>query len=134
MIFHCKFSPSRVLYLHRIVKRHSTYVLASFNNIHESIRFTIEHPETDNSLSLLDFKLRFNGEVITTTYYQKDAKKPLFINYLLALPTEMKLNIVKNERNRRLERCSDNQQKKQCEREFENILQLNDYPPNFMSR
>ena len=109
-------------------------ILSCFNNEHAKINFTIEHPEPDNSIALLDFKLKLTGANIETSFHQKSAKKTIFMNFESALPTQMKLNIVKNERRRRLERCSSHQTSKKCEKEFDEMLKINDYPSDFMKR
>ena len=52
-------------------------ILNKFNQQHSDIKFTIEHPSSNNELSLLDFKVLFADDKATFNCYQKDAKKNL---------------------------------------------------------
>ena len=73
-------------------------------------------------------KLYINNGTINFDYYKKSAKKPIFINYHSALPVRSKINFVRNEKKRILDRCSTEVQKKTASQHFSNILELNDYP------
>ena len=107
-------------------REESLSILQSVNNLHPNIKFKIEHPSEDNSLSLLDFRIRIEHGKAEFQYYQKSAKKLLFVNFNSAIPTQQKMNIVRNESLRRTSRCTDENAKRECIREFENILTLND--------
>ena len=102
------------------------------NSLHSNIKFTIEHPTDNNSLSLLDFSIRLENGIACYNYFQKSAKRLLFVNYHSAIPIEQKLNIAKNELQRRLVRCSNIEDKQKCRDDLYKILKLNDYPDHFL--
>ena len=61
------------------------------NKSHPTLKFELEHPTKDNSICLLDCSITIggNGE-FTQGYYEKRAKKPLFIHNQSAHPQTMK--------------------------------------------
>ena len=70
------------------------------NNIHPKIQFEIEHPvksnRTTNSLSLLDFTISTSlDNQPKYNFYQKQAKKDLFVHQKSHLPLLSKVNIIK---------------------------------------
>ena len=74
------------------------------NNVHTNLKFEIEKPETTPSglsLSLLDFKVTISKDDNNSfEFYEKPAKKPLFVHHQSAIPTKSKLNFIRNERKR----------------------------------
>ncbi|CAH3013797.1 unnamed protein product [Porites evermanni] len=74
------------------------------NNVHPNLKFEIEKPETTPSglsLSLLDFKVTISKDGNSSfEFYEKPAKKPLFVNHQSTIPTKSKLNFIRNERKR----------------------------------
>ena len=114
-------------------KTEATRLLEVMNDLHPNLKFTIEFPTDDNSLSLLDFSVKISKQSVNFNFYKKSAKKPLFVNYSSALPLRNKVNYVKNEYHRRMERCSTTAQRQEASREFQEILKLNDYPKDFMN-
>ena len=110
-------------------KEEATRIQEIMNSLHENIDFTIEH-STNGTISLLDFTLTIADGSINFNFYKKQAKKPLFVNYKSALPTNNKINFVRNERKRITERCSNTRQKQNALQYFSQVLKLNDYPEN----
>ena len=109
-------------------------ILEHFNSRDSHIQFEIEHPSDSNELSLLDFTVQINPESGTSdfNFFKKKAKKPLFINYHSALPTQTKLNCVQNEAKRIADRCSSNADANANIAQFKQQLEVNEYPSNFI--
>ena len=84
------------------------------NKADENIKFEIEHPKSNNSLSLLDFTLNINSRSgqVKFCFYKKASKKNTFPHANSALPLQTKHNIIRNEANRIEERCTDEEVKK----------------------
>ena len=73
----------------------------TMNSLHPRLKFEIEKPTVSAeglSLSLLDFKVTIlaNGKS-SFEYYEKPAKKPLFVHHQSALPRSSKINFIRNE-------------------------------------
>ena len=97
------------------------------NNIHPNIEFELEHSvkssRTTNSLSLpyvtistsLDNQPKCN-------FYQKQAKKELFVHQKSHLPLLSKVNIIKNEFTRRRSKCSSEEDKNTVQSNCRNHL------------
>ena len=112
----------------------------ALNSQHQRIKFEIELPNENNhtyTLSLLDFSVNINtnnSNETTFKFYRKTARKNIFVNYNSNLPTTSKINFIKNERLRILERCSRKKDNQQCQIDFDKTLRLNDYPCNIVER
>jgi hypothetical protein len=105
----------------------------TLNQAHPAIKFEIEHPTEDNSISLLDFTIKVHKEGrITYDFYQKKAKASLLPHYKSALPSDSKRNILVNEIKRRDERCSSPSRAAKHRQEFDETCKLNGYPPHFL--
>ena len=105
------------------------------NKQHPYIKFEIEHPNSDNSLNLLDFNIKFNnGTTPIFSFYKKSALRNIFLHYNSALPTSMKQNVISNELNRIKNRCSEPEQLLKATNEFKQKLQINNYPINFIKQ
>ena len=66
-----------------------------------------KHPLENSTLALLDMKVKINTNSSPQfEFYKKGAKKDLIINYKSGLPVNLKLNVIRNERNRINQRCS----------------------------
>ena len=104
------------------------HVKAVFNDTDPFVKFDIEHPDTNNTLKLLDIAVHItpNGEH-HTQFYKKIAKKPLFVNFKSALPMKSKIHYIHNERNRIRARCSDNKYFKKHLTVFDSILRFRFY-------
>ena len=110
-------------------------ILAIMNAQHDSIHFDLEHPTDQRTLSLLDFSVTVNPEgSVCFNFFQKRAKKPLFVNYASALPTRMKRAIVLNEVSRISARCTSSENRDNNIDRFRAVLRVNDYPASFINR
>ena len=104
------------------------------NTVHPNIQFEIEHPDGNNSLALLDFRITINDGVPTFEFYQKSAKKNMFIHANSAVPTSTKISIATNELNRRIERCSTTELKQKHKQSFRNLLVSSSYKDKQINR
>lgn len=109
-------------------RNEANIIFETLNNQHRNIKFEIEYPSPENSLSLLDFQFRIDQQGnVTFNFYQKAAKKPLFPHESSALPKRTKYNIAYNEIERRLNRCTSDEDKRKEKENFEKLLRSNDY-------
>ncbi len=93
------------------------------NKLSQNIKFEIEHPDDDNSLSLLDFNVMISDGKTSFRFYKKLAKKNTFPHERSAIPRECKNNIIKNEMKRIVERCSlESERNEQCKRFEERLV------------
>jgi hypothetical protein len=103
------------------------------NAQHPSISFEIEHPRDNSQLSLLDLNVTISpNDTPHFKYYQKEAKKGVFLHYKSALPSVHKKNIIYNERQRRLSRCTSTEDKIDNQHKFDALLRQNGYPHHFI--
>ena len=98
------------------------------------MKFEIEKLETAPSglsLSLLDFKVTISKDGNSSfEFYEKPARKPLFVHHQSAIPTKSKLNFILNELKRIEDRCSSHISSTQHLNTFDDILCLKGYPEN----
>jgi hypothetical protein len=108
-------------------------IYTSLNSAHPNIKFEIELPTPTNSISLLDFTLHIDDTGHASfDFYQKKAKAELLPNYRSALPTNVKRDILRNEMDRRIERCSSTTGVTRHLDNFKRIVRRNGYPENFI--
>ena len=116
-------------------KEESNKILLEMNALHGNIKFEIEYPTQENSLSLLDFTVRINKNgTHELNFYKKPALKDIFINYNSAIPTETKINVIKEEIRRIKDRCSKKKEQKENINRFIEKLRTNDYPNDFIKQ
>ena len=75
------------------------------NASHESIKFEIEKSE-NNTISILDFTLKIENGEAKYNFYRKAARKNIFTHWRSSIPSSQKENIIKNEANRIINKCS----------------------------
>lgn len=109
-------------------------IFHKFNNADPNLKFTIEHPDSSESLSLLDFKIQIkkNG-AICTEFYRKPASKRLFVHFKSALPLKDKLNYAHAEISRIQDKCTNISDKHTHTNNFLQTLSLNGYPNTILS-
>ena len=100
----------------------------ALNNVDRNIKFEIEFPANDGSLSLLDFQVSVSNGRPVFSFYKKSARKNIFVNFRSHLPSSTKHSIIMNERKRIAERCSFSSTQSFHNRNFDNILKSNGYP------
>ena len=98
-------------------------LLDHLNLQHPTIKFELELPYDQNSLSLLDLKIIVSGNIVRHTFYQKKAKKDLFIHSKSAQPLDMKSNSIKAEYKRINRLSSDDSAKMEGYKHLENKLE-----------
>jgi hypothetical protein len=97
----------------------------TFNMADENIKFDIEYPQLDGSLSLLDFKINVRSELPTLSAYTKEVKSNIFITNDTAIPTCWKRRIIMNEWRRLRNRCSTAEEKRETREKFIRKLKFN---------
>jgi len=105
-------------------------IFTKFNNEDPCIKFEIEHPDNNNSLALLDFRVTLTEGESCFCFYKKTAKKNTFPHYKSAIPRQCKVNSVKNEVKRIEERCSTEEDKTRHTSTFFSQLQARGYGKN----
>ena len=76
----------------------SEVVLNYLNNIHPTLKFEMELPKDDGFLYLLDTAVKINSDGdLYYKFFQKEAKKDIFINFNSSQPTSMKYNAIRAE-------------------------------------
>ena len=101
------------------------------NQQHPSIRFDIEHPVDGRTLQLLDFEFTITSEGTTKyNFYKKKVKKPIFVHQQSALPSRMKIQVIKNEIRRIHTRCTDPIDALSNLNAFSEVLTSNGYSAN----
>jgi len=107
------------------------------NNLHPTINFEIEHPKitaNKKTLSLLDFTINVHTHGTTDhDFYQKKAKRDLFIHSKSHLPSHVKENVIRNEINRRASKCSTITKKNIALNKFREHLISRGYTHNFLN-
>jgi hypothetical protein len=105
------------------------------NNANSNIQFEIEHASENNQLNLLDIKVTVHSEGnVSFEPYKKPAKRDVFLNFNSALPMISKVNIVKNERDRILTRCSNPTVSREHNQRFNSLLLNNGYTMSYINQ
>ena len=81
-------------------------LLVALNQADSRIKFEMEYPKYDGSIALLDFKVSLAGNSPHFEFYQKNAGSDVFVNYKSALPLAQKISIIRNEKDRIVQRCT----------------------------
>ena len=115
-------------------KNEADKIFEEINNIDPNINFTIEYPNNETALSLLDFTVKINplNSKPEFEFYQKKIRKPIFVNAASAIPLQQKRNYITNEIKRITERCSDDTSLRKNIDKFEHKLETNGYPRDFI--
>ena len=109
-------------------------IFEAMNSVDSNIKFEMEKPKTDGSISLLDFNVVNTGEEVRFDFYQKSARSPVFVHYESAIPLTQKLSILRNERQRILSRCSSEHRAAEHLTQFEKKLRINGYPEHIIAK
>ena len=67
--------------------------LVEINNLHPSLKFTIER-EVDSSIPFLDMRITRSGDTLQSTWYTKPTDTGLTMNYHALAPTRYKKSVV----------------------------------------
>jgi hypothetical protein len=117
-------------------KEKAQEIHTTMNTLHPDIQFEVEYPTDENTLRLLDFEVQTDKHsgALTFQFYKKKARKNVFLNYHSALPTSMKDNIISNERNRIMGRCSSTEATQLHNVGFDKLLRDNDFPQFWINK
>ena len=106
-------------------------IFSLINNVNTHINFTIEHPQNDKKISLLDFTVTTNQSAPPTfEFYKKSARKPVFVHRESAIPTQAKQNIITNEIFRISDRCTTRESEQKHKDNFATLLRAHGYNRN----
>jgi hypothetical protein len=86
------------------------------------IRFELELPDENKTLSLLDFSIKIENDQPMFAFYQKPCRKPMFVHATSGIPKQQMMNFINNERGRIDSRCSRDGDKKRCLDRFQRVL------------
>jgi hypothetical protein len=78
----------------------------AFNSNVSGLKFEIEIPDDNNPIAFLDFTLQIVDSKPIFSFYQKSCKKQLFVHSKSALPKSTFENMIGNEKDRILKRCT----------------------------
>jgi hypothetical protein len=93
-----------------------------FDSCDDRLRFELELPSQNGSLSLLDFTIKIDNGNPIFSFYQKPCRKPVFVHATSGIPKHHMQNIVNNELSRIGSRCSGENDKKECLDRFQQVL------------
>ncbi len=109
-------------------KESAVQIFTMMNQANPAIQFEIEHPDQNNSLSLLDFRITICKDGATNfSFYKKSAKINMFPHAKSAIPADVKLHSVRNEICRIEDRCTSNEERKSHLEFFYNDLTTRGY-------
>jgi len=108
-------------------------IFHAFNQQHEEIKFTAEHPSNSASLKLLDFEVTVSDEKISFNYYQKQAKTNMFPHFRSALTKSQATSFIVNEKERVISKCSTNCHKNEAIQQLKKKLKERGYSNDFIN-
>ena len=115
----------------RSIKRNKIeHVLQSINELHSSLKFTIER-ENDGKLPFLDMLVIRNNQKLTSTWQSKPTDIGLVMNYHALAPKRYKRSVVSGFVHRIYRACSTWKHFHESLRKAKCILEKNQYPPAF---
>ena len=85
------------IFILTVNKETAESIHTTMNAQHPSIKFEIELPKSERTLSLLDVEVTVLPNEVQTQHYKKQTKKDIFFHFDSALPMNMKRNVVTNE-------------------------------------
>ena len=107
---------------------HSSNILDTFNSSHPTIKFEIEDADTNNSLSILDITIIINEEgALNTNFYEKEAKRGLFVHSLSHFSKQSKNAPINAEYHRIKNLCSSSSSENAAKLQIKKTLKNNGY-------
>jgi hypothetical protein len=104
--------------------------LREINNLHPSLKFTIER-EDNGSLPFLDMKIVHERNKLSSTWYNKPTDTGLIMNYHALAPKRYKRSVVSGFVHRIHRACSSWQNFHESIEKAKCVLERNQYPPAF---
>ena len=117
--------------LREIKKSRTEEKLVQLNNLHPSLKFTIEE-ETENSITFLDMRIiRENDGSLHSTWFTKETDTGLIMNYHALAPIRYKKSVISGLIHRIYRACTSWKYFHESLEKAKIILQKNQYPPSF---
>ena len=115
-------------------KQSAIELLNNLNEIDHNIKFEIEFPSDEHTLSLLDFTVTASQDQPNFEFYKKKVRKDLFVHFRSHMPTSSKIAFIRNERKRITERCSAHHTNQKHQENFTHILKSHEYPQQIIQK
>jgi len=130
-IFYRRYVDDSLILLNN--KTDAEKILANLNNTHQSLKFELECPSAENSINILDccIKIAANGE-LQIGFFEKKAKKPLFLHQQSAQPQMTKQACVRAEFIRARRICNNEHSTKVADEQIERKLLINGYSRQYV--
>jgi len=108
-------------------------ILSQLNSAHQSLKFELESPSNKNSINILDCSITIaaSGD-LQISFFEKKAKKPLFLNEKSAQPQAAKQACVRAEFIRARRICNSEKSIKEADQLIEKKLFINGYSKKFI--
>lgn len=116
--------------LQNIKRTHIETKLDEINNLHPSLRFTIER-ESNGAIPFLDMKIMNNEGQLSSTWYNKPTDTGLIMNFHALAPKRYKRSVVSGLVHRIHRACSTWEYFHSSLQRAKQILERNQYPPAF---
>lgn len=108
-------------------------LLRIFNNFDPNLKFTIETEDHDNSVPFLDTRVCRINNIIKLDWYRKKTSAGKFIHFLSDHPINIKLNFIKEQKNRIYRICDPTFRDGSMRRLFD-LLVENAYPKTMLKK
>ena len=105
--------------------------LAELNNLHPSLKFTMEEEDDSGELAMLDMKVINDHGQLHSTWYNKPTDTGLIMNYHCMAPKRYKRSVVSGFVYRIYRACSDWTRFDTSLQRAKKVLERNQYPPAF---
>ena len=105
-------------------------VRVAINNLHPSLKFTIEREE-NGCIAFLDMKLIHENNSVSSTWYNKPTDTGLIMNFHALAPKRYKHSVVSGFVHRIFRACSTWNHFHESLEKAKKILECNQYPPTF---
>lgn len=109
------------------------FIQNAFNNYDGPLKFELEK-SNDGTINLLDFGVNICNNSAKISFYQKDARSDVVVNFKSNQPINMKRNFVKNEWSRIMRRCSSKKEINEQKKKLGFKLTANGYPGSLVKK
>ena len=111
-----------------IRKEHEQELFDHINSQHNSIKFTIEREDKDNSLPMLDLKLIRSGNSVSTDIYRKPTHTDHYLQWSSHHPVQQKIGVVRTLMHRASTLIRDEERRKAEKEKVKDALRHCGYP------
>ena len=105
--------------------------LYELNNLHPSLKFTMEEEDDNGQLAMLDMKITNDHVQLSSTWYNKPTDTGLIMNYHCLTPKRYKRSVVSGFVYRVYRACSSWENFHKSLDRAKKVLEQNQYPPAF---